>query len=192
MQIHIYVSKMVSSTYFSQVYYALPTSFDCGQECVFGMDYLVAENLENIYRKVFFFRHGNCVSFIIKICKIVIHANNLPSNVLVKHAIYLAFADLIWNIPRRDHWGNTTENEVHRYMSHAFIGMVAGCYVISVGTCKAFYSASPQVHEYCITRNGKNINFIMRISDQIFFVMFKNSLIILLVYSSKENAFLYI
>ena len=77
-------------------------------------------------------------------------------------------------------------------MRPAFIGMVAGCYVISVGIGIAFYSASPQVHEYCIARNGKSINYIMCIVDQIFFVKFENSLRILQAYSLIENAFLYI
>ena len=78
-------------------------------------------------------------------------------------------------------------------MRPVFIGMVVGYYVISVGICIAFYSASPQVHEYCISRNGKSINFIMRIVDQIFFYLkFENSLRILQVYSLIENAFLYI
>ena len=77
-------------------------------------------------------------------------------------------------------------------MNPAFIGMVAVCYVISVGICIAFYSASPQVHEYCFARNGKSIHYIMCIVDQIFFVKFKKCLRILQVYSLIENAFLYI
>ena len=84
--------------------------------------------------------------------------NSQPLNKRIPFKITTAYilyniADLIRNLS-----ANATENEAQRNMRPAFIGMVAGCYVIPLCTYKAFYSASPQEQKYRITRKGKNVN----------------------------------